>query len=202
MPHPLFSPEVRMMLQEEDHAGMAAFVENLHPATVAESLEGLEPNEAWQFLRHSPLRNQALVFEYFPPERQEELALGTGRPEMARLIEQMSHDDRADLLRLLAPPVAEALLRLVDEADRRDIALLTKYPEGTAGAVMTTDYAWLPESITVSEALERLRLQAPVTETLYYVYVLDNERKLLGIVSLRDLIRRHGDGYLFGEGGG
>jgi magnesium transporter len=113
---------------------------------------------------------------------------GTGRQHMARLIEQMSHDDRADLLRRLPPPVTESLLRLVDEADRRDIATLSKYPENTAGALMTTDYAWLPADVTVEDALERLRLQAPDRETIYYVYLVDDQRHLLGVVSLRDLI--------------
>lgn len=188
MPHPLFSPEVRMMLEEHDTAGMAAFVENLHPATVAESLDDLSTTDIWTFLRACPINLQALVFEYFNHEKQEELAIGTGRADMAKLIEKMSHDDRVDLLRRLAPGVSEALLRLVDEADRRDIAMLVSYPEGTAGAVMTTDYAWLPEGLSAGEALDRLRLQAPNTETLYYVYVLDAERHLLGIVSLRDLI--------------
>src|SRR6516165_8627778 len=107
---------------------------------------------------------------------------------MARLIEKMSHDDRADLLRRLLPRVMESLLRLVDEANRRDIATLVKYPENTAGALMTTDYAWLPAHITVEEALDRLRLQAPDRETIYYVYVVDDQRRLLGVVSLRDLI--------------
>jgi magnesium transporter len=188
MPHPLFSPEVRLILEDNDTRGMAAFVENLHPATVAESLDDLPIPEVWRFLRACPMNQQALVFEYFTHEKQEELALGTGREDMAKLIEKMSHDDRVDLLRRLAPAVSEALIRLVDEADRRDIAMLVKYPEGTAGGVMTTDYAWLPEGITVGDALDRLRLQAPNTETLYYVYVLDTDRKLLGIVSLRDLI--------------
>lgn len=191
MPHPLFSPEVRLMLEENDTTGMAAFVENLHPATVAESLDDLEPRDVWRFLKPCPITQQALVFEYFTHEKQEELALGTGREDMAKLIEKMSHDDRVDLLRRLAPAVSEALIRLVDEADRRDIAMLVKYPENTAGGVMTTDYAWLPEGITVGEALDRLRVQAPNTETLYYVYVLDNDRHLLGIASLRDLILAH-----------
>src|SRR5262249_42183828 len=110
------------------------------------------------------------------------------RQHMARLIEQMSHDDRADLLRRLMPRVTESLLRLVDEADRRDIATLVKYAENTAGALMTTDYAWLPAPITAGEALDRLRLQAPDRETIYYIYVLDDQRKLLGVLSLRDLI--------------
>jgi magnesium transporter len=107
---------------------------------------------------------------------------------MARLVEQMSHDDRADLLRRLKPQVAEELLRLVDEADRRDIATLVRHEENTAGALMTTDYAWLPDHITAAEALDRLRLQAPDRETIYYVYVVDAQRRLLGVLSLRDLI--------------
>src|SRR5207244_9106035 len=111
--------------------------------------------------------------EYLPMEWQVKMVQGTGRQHMARLIEQMSHDDRVDLLRRLQPRVSEELLRLVDEADRRDIAALVKYPENTAGALMTTDYAWLPANITVAEALERLRLQAPDRETIYYVYVRD-----------------------------
>src|SRR6516162_1131906 len=82
----------------------------------------------------------------------------------------------------------ENLLQLVDEADRRDIATLVRQEENTAGALMTTDYAWLPDNITASEALDRLRLQAPESETIYYIFVLDEQRRLLGVLSLRDLI--------------
>ena len=191
MAHPLFGPEVRLMLQEDDRAELKTFLETLHPATVAEALAGeFSVEEVWRVLHNTGIRNQATVFEYFPIEWQVRMVEDTqeGRQQMARLIEQMSHDDRADLLRRLRPRVAEGLLRLVDEADRRDIAALVKYPENTAGALMTTDYAWLPAAITVSEALDRLRLQAPDRETIYYVYVLDDQRKLLGVASLRDLI--------------
>src|ERR1700730_208081 len=173
MAHSLFAPEVRLMLEENDVAGMKAFLETLHPATVADSLAGdLEVESVWKFLGHTNIRNQAAIFEYFPIEWQVKMVEGTGRQHMARLIEQMSHDDRVDLLRRLMPRVAEELLRLVDEADRRDIATLVKYEENTAGALMTTDYAWLPPNITVAEALDRLRLQAPDRETIYYIYVL------------------------------
>jgi magnesium transporter len=177
------------MLQENDVAGMKPFCESLHPATVAEALAGgFEVDEVWRILQETSIRHQAAIFEYFPIEWQVRLVEGTGRPHMAKLIEQMSPDDRADLLRRLMPRVAESLLRLVDEADRRDIATLVKYAENTAGALMTTDYAWLPAQITVAEALDRLRLQAPDRETIYIIYVLDDRRKLLGVVSLRDLI--------------
>ncbi len=141
-----------------------------------------------RFLNTTTIANQAVIFVYFPLEWQVQLVEGTGRPHMARLIEQMSHDDRADLLRRLEPKVVESLLRLVDEADRRDIATLVKYPENSAGALMTTDYAWLPANISAEQALDRLRLQMPDSETIYYVYVVDEQRRLLGVVTLRELI--------------
>jgi magnesium transporter len=189
MSHPLFTPEVRLMLEKEDTAAMEAFCETLHPATVAEALaDDFTVEDVWRILNTTTIARQAEIFVYFPLEWQEQLVEGTGRPHMARLIEQMSHDDRADLLRHLDPKVMESLLRLVDEANRRDIATLVKYPENTAGALMTTDYAWLPANISAEQALERLRLQAPDSETIYYLYVLDEQRRLLGVVSLRELI--------------
>jgi len=185
----LFGPEVRLMLQENDEEGMKAFCETLHPATVADALAGaFDVEEVWRFLGRTGIRNQAAIFEYFPIDEQVRMVEGTGRPHMARLIEQMSHDDRADLLRRLLPRALEQLLRLVDEANRRDIAQLVKYETNSAGAFMTTDYAWLPAAITAAEALDRLRLQAPDSETIYYIYILDDQRKLLGVLSLRDLI--------------
>jgi magnesium transporter len=190
MSHPLFGPEVRLMLQEGDSGEMQTFCTTLHPATIAEALTGdFTVEEVWRVLQHTPIRDQAAIFEYFPIEMQVRLAEGTGRPHMARLIEQMSHDDRAALLRRLSPRVAESLLRLVDEADRRDIATLQKHPVNTVGALMTTDYAWLPATLRAHEAVDRLRQQAPNSETIYYIYVLEETtRKLLGVVSLRDLI--------------
>jgi magnesium transporter len=189
MPHTLFSPEVKYLLEENNAEAMKVFLESLHPATVAEALAtDLPVDQVWRFLKHTSIKNQAAIFEYFPIDWQVQMVEGTGREHMAELIKEMSHDDRVDLLRRLMPRVAENLLRLVDEADRRDIATLVRQEENTAGALMTTDYAWLPPSLTASEALDRLRLQAPESETIYYIFVLDEQRRLVGVLSLRDLI--------------
>jgi magnesium transporter len=216
MAHPLFAPEAKEWLANNDTKAMETFCETLHPATVAEALQDeFSVEDTWRFLRSTSIKNQAAIFAYFDPEWQVKMVRGTGQAAMARLIEQMSHDDRVDLMRRLKPEVADSLLRLVDEADRRDIAALVKYPEGTAGALMTTDYAWMPAGIRVDEAIERLRKQAPNSETIYYIYVVQGptgetgvvpeaavagvaaaphrthapvERKLLGVLSLRDLI--------------
>lgn len=189
MSDPLFAPEVRLLLEKDDHEGMATFCETLHPATVAEALaDEFAVAQVWHVLQSTGVAKQAHIFAYFPLEWQVKMVEGAGRQEMARLIEAMSHDDRADLLRKLDPKVREGLLRLVDEADRRDIAKLVNYPRNAAGALMTTDYAWLPADITAEEALERLRLQAPNSETIYYIYIVDDQRRLQGVLSLRDLI--------------
>jgi magnesium transporter len=189
MTHVLFGPEVRELLEDNNEAGMRVFLESLHPATVAETLTGdLDVEQVWRFLSYTDIRNQAAIFAYFPEDWQVQMVEGTGRERMARLIEQMSHDDRVDLMRRLEPRVAEGLLRLVDEADRRDIANLVRQDENTAGGLMTTNYAWLPPDLTASEALDRLRVQAPQSETIYYIFVLDDQRGLRGVLSLRDLI--------------
>lgn len=191
MTHPLFGPEVRAWLQENNEEELAEFCEALHPATVAETLEDeLEVEEAWRVLRKTNVRNRADIFEYFSLDWQVRMADGAGKAEMARLIEEMSSDDRADLLQRLDSRLADQLIRLVDEADRKDIKALVQHEEDTAGALMTTDYAWLPENLDRIAAVDRLRAQAPDRETIYYVYVLDDNRnrKLRGVVSLRDII--------------
>lgn len=198
MPHPLFTPEVKMMLAEENAAGLREFCEQLHPATVAEALdEDFTPEQIWEVISQANIRTQASVFEYLPPALQVQMA-EKARPQVGQLLSKMSHDDRVDLLRRLPEKVTESLMRLVDEADRQDIAKLVQYGENTVGALMTTDYAWLPATLTAAEAIDQLRQQAPDKETIYYIYVLDDPnrrpdgslapRRLLGVLSLRDLI--------------
>ena len=199
MSHPLYGPEIQEMLLEHNTEGLRAICDTLHPATVAEALDDeFTPEQIWEVLSPSDIRTQAAIFEYLPNARQVAMVEGTARPQVGQLIGKMSHDDRVDLLRRLSGRVKESLLRLVDEADRRDMATLFTYDEDTVGALMTTDYAWLPPTLTAAEAIDQLRQQAPDRETIYYIYVLDEAarrpdgavapRKLLGIISLRDLI--------------
>ncbi|HVK14691.1 MAG TPA: magnesium transporter [Gemmataceae bacterium] len=191
MAHPLFGPELRMMLLDNNTEGIKALVETLNSTRLAETLADPEVTveQVWQALQHADPRKQAQVFEYFPIEWQVRMAEGASQAQMARLIEVMSHDDRVDLLRRLPKEVADSILRLVDEADRRDIANLSRYGENTVGSIMTSDYAWLPAGLTAQQAIERLRVQAPHRETIYYVYIVDEQtRQMLGILTLRALV--------------
>lgn len=190
MVNTLLLPELRELLQEAEQNPREVLeaLEEFHPASLAEFSEGLTVEETWQLLELLPVQRRAEVFSFYPHWKQVELATGIGRERMSRLLEAMSHDDRVDLLKRLSEEVVESLLPLVARADREDIRRLMSYPEHTAGSVMTTDYATLPPDITVAEALNQLRLQAPSAETIYYVYVVDQERRLIGFVSLRDLV--------------
>ena len=173
MTHPLFAPEVKLLLAEDNAAALREFCESLHPATVAEALDsGFTPEQIWDVIGHANIRTQASIFEYLPPALQVQMA-EQAAPQMGQLLSKMSHDDRVDLIRRLPPRVTESIMRLVDEADRKDIATLFSYGENTVGALMTTDYAWLPATVTAAEAIDLLRQQAPDRETIYYIYVLD-----------------------------
>ena len=186
--NPLLLPEIRAMIAEGDDQGLSEIINELHPASVGEFAEGLSVEETWQLLSHGDVRRQSEIFPFFSPEKEVELVEGAGRQQMSQLLGAMSPDDRVDLLKRIDPVTVDSLLPLVAKADREDIRRLLTYPEGSAGSVMTTDYATLPPNITVQEALNRLRQQAPDKETIYYIYVIDDKRHLIGFVSLRDLI--------------
>jgi magnesium transporter len=186
--NPILIPELRVMLAEGDTAGLREVGAELHPATVAEFSEGLDDGEVWQLFDALPVERQAEVFPYYPMARQVELVKAADRQHLGPLLEWMAADNRDDLLRELDPELVEEILPLVAKAERHDIRMLLSCPEDSAGALMTTEYASLPADITAGEAVTRLRSQAPNSESIYYIYVLDAERKLVGFVSLRDLI--------------
>lgn len=184
----LLLPELRQMLAENDELGMREFCNVLIPAVSAELLAELTPAEAWRVLSECELEQRAEIFGYLPLNFQVSLVDKIDRASMSRLLEEMAADDRVDLLECLDPEHVESLLPLLAQAERVDIRKLLSYPEGSAGSIMTTEYASLPQQITVQEGYERLRQQAPDRETIYYIYIIDQQRRLLGFVSLRKLI--------------
>jgi magnesium transporter len=185
---PPTAAELRDMLAHRDVRGLRVFLEETHPGNVADALAQLEPREIIQALRTARRDRAIEVFEFFSDETQADIFGGMARKEMAEFLEEMSPDDRADLIKHLNPDLVESVLALVAQVDREDIRKLSSYREGTAGAVMTTEYACLEEHVTVAKALEQLRVQAPNRETIYYIYVIDNHRRLVGSVELKDLI--------------
>lgn len=162
--------------------------EKSHPAVAAETLSKLEATAVWAVLRDVTPSIRKEIFSHLAPDLQVDMVGTLPRADMARLLSDMPPDDRADLFRRLPEDYRDAVLPALAEAEREDIRRLTDYEDGTAGAVMTSDYATLSPDLTVAAAIERLREIAPDKETIYYSYVVDDDRRLLGFVSLKDLI--------------
>ena len=188
MYNPLLLPELREMLQSSDAEGLSAFCNALHPGVTAEVIEGLDHDEIWHVLSHCDVEQQVQIFSFLSLPQQEELVGAAKRERVSALLEEMAPDDRVDLLERIDPEQVELLLPLIAQAERSDIRKLLSCPEDSAGSIMTTEYASLTEDLTVEQSLQRLRQMAPDRETIYYIYVLDDERHLRGFVSLRQLI--------------
>lgn len=180
--------ELRDVFDRKDTESLRKFCEETHPATVADLIGEFDSEEIWEILHLLSVHHRAEIFSRLNLERQVELATGERRGDMARLLEEMEPDERADLVQRLDDSVREEILPLVARAEREDIRRLVSYEEGTVGSVMTTDYAVLRPDLTVSQAIDALRRQAPGKETIYYIYVVDAAHRLLGLVSLRELI--------------
>ncbi|MDX1605561.1 MAG: hypothetical protein R3202_05165, partial [Candidatus Competibacterales bacterium] len=131
------------ILARDDRSALRRLIGEQHPADIAAELDRQPPEQVQQALRLLRPADQAELFGYLGPEQQVALAERLGRRALARLVAAMSHDERADLYNQLDPEQRETLLPALAQAERDDIRRLASYPEGTAGALMTSDYATL-----------------------------------------------------------
>lgn len=195
MVNSLFLPELREMLAEHNSEDLREFCMALHPSRIAEFMDGLTADEAWQVLRHADSERRVEVFEYFGHDRQKEIIETQDREEVADLVHHIASDERVDILAGIDESVVAELLQRLPAEERRDILRLSQYPDGTAGAVMATEFVRLPETLTVREAVDEISRQSETYETIYYLYVVDHENHLRGVVSARQLLAamRHPD---------
>lgn len=162
---------------------------DMHPADLADIVEELDRHE--QMALFSSLDDESAaeaLSEVEEAAEQEHILDQLGPERAADILQEMSPDDAADLLAELPPEKAEAFLASMDEEEQADVRELMQYPEHTAGGLMTTDYIDVAEDLTAAEVIELLRSSAPDAETIYYLYVVDTDGVLTGVLSLRDLI--------------
>ena len=186
--NPLLIPELRELITEKKVDAIRQLLEGLHPGHAAELIEGLKPEELSWTLEGLADDKEALIFHYLPEEVQYTLAIGAGRGQLAKLIAAMASDERAAFIRKLPQKIVDEILPLMAQAERNDIKRLLSFQAGTVGYRMTTEYASLPLSINCGEALSRVRHEAPDKETIYTIYVIDADRHLEGVVTLKDLL--------------
>jgi magnesium transporter len=184
----LYLPELREDLAENNTVDLEAFCSALHPARAAEFMEGLTDDEVWKVLKFAVPERRVEILSFFDHDRQVHLVETQNADEVAHLLEHYGADDRVDILKDVSKEVVNQLLPKVPVHVRRDIKKLLSFPEGTAGAMMTSDFAKLSESLTVLDAIHELSHQASQLETIYYVYVVDASEHLMGVCSARQLL--------------
>jgi magnesium transporter len=176
-------------IARDDRDAIAQRVAELNPADMADFIENVrQPELEIELLMALPLERRADTFGYLPLPVQQQLASRLSPAVLAELVTAMPADERADLFNVLDEGVRRLLFTRLAREEREDLRRLASYEEGTAGAVMTSDYAAVPSGLTVAEALETLRLTAPDKETIYQAFVIDKDHRLKGVISLRELI--------------
>ena len=166
------------------HAKLA----ELHPADLASIIEDLAPRDRAGVL--AALDDEALadVVEEMEPETQVDVMEDLTPERAADILEEMSPDDAADLVADLDQETRDEILAHMEKDEADEVQELLGYDEDSAGGLMTTEFIAVEERMTAGEAIDRLRELEPDAETIYYVYVLDEDGKLVGVLSLRDLI--------------
>lgn len=161
---------------------------SLHPATIADILKDFEKLELIRILNTLPQMVKADVFSHFEEEEQVELFMVMSKGEKANLITNMYHDDRVDLIKLLPQEAAQDVLAMLSEKVRSDIQELSAYKEKTAGSIMTSKFLYVTDSMTAEQTIQYVRRIATEIETPYNIYVIDLQNKLIGSITLKDLI--------------
>jgi magnesium transporter len=188
----LVAPDILALL-EDSPSDIAAETEELHPADLADVVELLPPERVPLFLAALPRERAADVLEYLNEELRAELLEQMSARQAAELVTAMTPDDRADTLEELSElseEHAEDVLSEIPSEARKETEQLLRFDPDTAGGLMTTEFVAVPASLSVEDALDRVRALARSgrREAMYAIYATDDQGRLAGVLSLRELL--------------
>lgn len=177
------------LLRQGNAYAVREWLDELQPYDLAQLYLALSPGERGRLLRHLTKDEIAAFLEELDIRHQAELIDRLGLAQAAEILSSMSPDDLVALLGRLSAEKAKTLLASMDPAHAARVKQLMAYAHETAGAIMTDRFVWVTSDITVREAFEKLRDFADVAEVLNYLYVVDQDRRLVGVLSIRDLLQ-------------
>ena len=179
---------IQELLRTQQYTKLRQLLLDLNDADIAACMEELPVESMVKAFRILPKDLAADIFSYLEVDLQQMIITSMTDREAASIIDNLMADDAADLLEEMPANVVKRLLESASPETRRDINHLLRYPEDSAGSIMTVEYVDLKESLTVEEAIARIRKVGLDSETINICYVLDAQRKLLGTVALRYLL--------------
>lgn len=186
------------LLDEKKYSTIKDVLVTMYPADIALIFEEMDENRIPLLFRLLPKDLAADTFAEMEPDIQELLIKGFSDFELREIIDELFIDDAADLVEEMPANVVKRILRQADPDFRKEINEILRYPEDSAGSIMTTEYVTLWPEMTVEEAIARIRRSALDKETVYTLYVTDR-RTLVGFVSLKDLLLVSDDSTLIGD---
>ena len=186
--------EVLSLIQEKQYSAVRTELSEWNEADIAQILEEIEDvQQQVKVFRILPKSIAADVFAYLPIEVEQSIITSITDKEATNIIDNLMADDAADLMEEMPAGVVKKLLANVSSEQRRDINHLLRYPDDSAGSIMTVEFVDLKASLTVGQAIERIRRTGVDKETINIAYVLDKERHLIGTVALRYLLLHNED---------
>lgn len=160
----------------------------LHPADLAEIISQISHKEGATFFKGLDVETAAEALSELEPDVQAAIITTMDSEKAADIIEEMPPDEAADVLSDLPAEKAKEILENIEKEEAEDIQELLSHKEDTAGGLMTNEFIAYNQNMTIKEAIEKFRKDAEDIETVYYIYVLDNDEKLCGVISLRELL--------------
>lgn len=180
--------EVINLLENKKFNILKEELKEMNSADIPPLLEELEKEQVVKLFRILSKEQAGEAFSYMEPDMKEKLIHDLTDAELRNIMDELFMDDTVDLIEEMPSNVVKRILRAVNKEDRKIINELLQYPEDSAGSIMTTEFVDLKESMTVEEALERIRTIGLDSETIYNCYVLNRNRVLLGIVNIKDIL--------------
>ncbi len=176
------------MLEDKKYATLKDILVTMNPSDVAGLFDGLEDKQIPLMFRLLPKELAAETFVEMEADAQELLIRGFSDNELKEVLDELYVDDAADIVEEMPANVVKRILKNADPEMRSSINQILRYPEYSAGSIMTTEYVSLRPSMTVEEAILRIRRQGVDKETIYTCYVIDKDRTLMGMVTVKDLL--------------
>ena len=180
--------EVKNLLENKKFNILKNELKEMNSADIPPLFEDLEKEEVVKLFRILSKEQAGEAFSYMEPDMKEKLIHDLTDTELKNVMDELFMDDTVDLIEEMPSNVVKRILKAVNKEDRKIINELLQYPEDSAGSIMTTEFVDLKESMTVEEALERIRTIGLDSETIYNCYVLNKNRVLLGIINIKEIL--------------